>query len=228
VALRSSVATGGRTIPHLQDDPTGAHVAAFGLGEYKEFLRLVREEPPNTLAGLKVLEDLLDEFAVIKLPDSRSKWDQRVGGLVTALGLAPVGTSAHSFFASDWDWQNTPEESALAIAQDNLREAARKGSKLSTQVAAELVATAWRDDALARLQSVARGQPQWFLEMASWAAPPLTGEAPEARSELLYELAERVGGFAPLGEALDGSYWWDLWRLVFELSRRRGRRSVRA
>jgi hypothetical protein len=127
----------------IQDNPLGAHVAALKLGEYGDFLLLVREEPPTTPAELAVLEELLDEYAAIKLPDSRERWDRRVGEFVAALGHAPVGTSAHSFFASDWDWQNTPEESALAIAQDNLREAARKGSKLSTQVAAELVATAW-------------------------------------------------------------------------------------
>jgi len=83
---------------YLPSNPLGAHVAAFELGEYKEFLRLAREQPPQIQVELVVLEDLLAEYAVIKLPESREKWERRIGAFVVALGHAPAGTSAHEFF----------------------------------------------------------------------------------------------------------------------------------
>jgi hypothetical protein len=194
------------------NNPLGAHVAAFEAGEYKEFLRLAREEPPQIPVELVVLEDLLAEYAVVKLPESREKWDGRVGEFVVALGHAPAGTSAHEFFASEWEWTEGPEEGALAIAQDNLRTAARKGAKLSNQYVSELISTGWRDDALGRLQSIAQGEPEWFLTTACAAAPPASSKAHEFRSLLLQELVERAGGSEALGEMLDGDYWWDCWR----------------
>lgn len=197
---------------YLEDNPLGHHVAAFEREDWPEFLRLLREEPPQSMSEVMVFEDLLAEYAVLKLPSSREKWDQRVGAFVVALGHAPAGTSAHEFFSSEWDWQRRPEEGALDIAQNNLREAARKGAKLSNQYVSELISTAWRDDALGRLQSIAQGESEWFLKTTCVNAPPSSGDAPEVRSRLLYELVERAGGFGVIGEMLDSDYWWDLWR----------------
>ncbi len=198
---------------YLEDNPLGDHVAAFEREDWPEFLRLVREEPPQSMSEVAVFEDLLDEYATLKLPSSREKWDQRVGAFIAALGHAPAGTTASDFFASQWDWQRTSEQVALDIAQDNLHRAACKGAKLTTQYVSELISTAWRDDALARLRSIAQAEPQRFFETACWAPQPVDGRViPDSRLQLLYELAERAGGFEATAVLLDGDFWWELWR----------------
>lgn len=70
-------------------NPLGDHVAAFECEDYTEFLRLVRELPPQSLAEAEVLDDLLDEFAVRHLRRYRERWNKRVGEFIVALGQAP-------------------------------------------------------------------------------------------------------------------------------------------
>lgn len=167
------------------------HAAAFETEDYAEFLRLVPERPPQTLAGVQVLGDLLDEFAVRRIGLYRARWNKRIGEFIVALGQAPAGSGAEDCFATS-EWTSSHEDAALDLAQSNLCDAARTGAQLSNQYAAELVSTGWRDVYLARLSWVARSETDWFLFALAAGAPAAQAE-PFAQMEMeLDELAQRA------------------------------------
>lgn len=195
----------------VESDPLGDHIAAFELDNWKEFWRLVREQPPGTQVQHQVLMELFEATVDRKLEGFHARWNKKVGALLCALGQAPNGTTAEQFFGG-WEWTRSHAEVAAELAESNLRDAFDRGAKLTPSYAGELISIGWRNDYLGRIQYLAAGAPSAFLEAVALESPEAVSGASARRAALLRDLVRRAG-YGKLGGLLDNfDLWWEVWQ----------------
>jgi len=196
---------------------TAQLLQAVDAGEYKEMWTLLASRDVATTAQQELRGQVLDAFAIKRLPEYRSKRDRNVGVVLASLGLAQPGTGSDEFWRQrGWEYEHPDgiDGVALADAKELMRERADTWRTFGASSAGEVLGVAQRE---VRTQMLCYALADPATSLALWGAIVVKGlsasaEAVATRKRLLESLIRRAGGSAQLGVLVDYKLVYELWR----------------